>query len=226
MFMICAMTLELLRPILTVDVVLLTLKDGELHVALQRRDRQPHSGRLALIGGYVRPGQDVSTSAAAVRVLRNKAKVTSSFIDQLMTFSGNTRDPRGWSASVAYYALAPIESIPPDDRSLTMVPLSAAKGLPFDHDDIIAKAIERWRRRSAYSSLPAFLLTPTFTFSTLRLAYEKMLGRTLNDSAFRRKIDELRVIEPVMGGTSKATARPAQLYQLSNPSLAEFERAL
>jgi 8-oxo-dGTP diphosphatase len=217
---------ELVRPILTVDIVLLTLKEGELHVVLQRRDKQPHSGRLALIGGYVRPEEDLSTSAAAVRVLRDKARIVSSFIDQLMTFSGNLRDPRGWSASVAHYALASAESIPAGDPSLALVPLSIATGLPFDHDDIIVKAIERWRRRSAYSSLPAFLLAPTFTSSALRLAYEKMLGRALNDSAFRRKIDELRIVKPVTGAISKATARPAKLYQLSSTRLTEFERTL
>lgn len=220
------MAAELLRPILTVDLVVLCLKEGELHVVLQKRDRQPHSGRLALIGGYVRPEKDVSTSAAAVRVLRDKAGIESRFIDQLMTFSGGDRDPRGWSASVAYYAMAPAENIPADNHSLAMTPLLKAKGLPFDHDDIVAKAGERWRRRSAYSSLPAFLLTPTFTLPALRMAYEKMLGRTLNDSAFRRKIDELRIIKPVAGALSKATARPAQLYELSNPRLTEFDRTL
>jgi 8-oxo-dGTP diphosphatase len=220
------MAVELLRPILTVDVVLLTISDGELRVVLQKRDRQPHSGKPALIGGYVRPEEDSSTSAAAMRVLGDKAGVQSSFIDQFMTFSGGDRDPRGWSASVAYYALAPIENIPVGDPSLTLLPLSKARGLPFDHDEIVAKAIERWKRRSAYSSLPAFLLGETFTLPALRMAYEKMLGRTLNDSAFRRKIDELRIIKPVAGAISKATARPAQLYQLSNPRLTEFERTL
>jgi len=220
------MAVELLRPILTVDIVLLSISDGELRIVLQKRDRQPHLGRPALIGGYVRPEEDPSTSGAAIRVLADKAKVKSSFIDQLMTFSGSDRDPRGWSASVAYYALAPIESIPTSNPSLTMLPLSKAKGLPFDHDDIVTKAIERWRRRSAYSSLPAFLLGPVFTLPALRMAYEKMLGRALNDSAFRRKIDELRIIKPVAGAISKATARPAQLYQLSNPRLTEFERTL
>ena len=87
------MAVELLRPILTVDVVLLTVSDGELRVVLQKRDRQPHSGKPALIGGYVRPEGDSSTSAAAIRVLRDKAGVQSSFIDQFMTFSGGDRDP-------------------------------------------------------------------------------------------------------------------------------------
>ena len=90
----------------------------------------------------------------------------------------------------------------------------------------MARAADRWRRRSAYSSLPAFLLPAHFTLPALRTAYEKMLGRALNDSAFRRKMDGLRMIEAIDGATSKATARPAQLYRLSDPRLVEFNRTI
>jgi 8-oxo-dGTP diphosphatase len=221
------MRAELIRPILTVDVVLLTLKDGRLHVVLQKRDKPPYAGRLALVGGYVHADEDQSTSAAAARVLRAKASLTVRLLEQLMTFSGAKRDPRGWSASVAYYAFLPAEDIPQSPRKhLTMVRLDQASRLPFDHDAILAKAQDRWRRRAAYSSLPAFLLPPAFTLPALRRAYEIVLGRALNDSAFRRKIDELRVVEPVIGAASKATARPAQLYRLCHPGVTEFDRTL
>jgi 8-oxo-dGTP diphosphatase len=219
--------IELIRPILTVDVILVTLKEGRLHVVLQTREKPPHAGRPALIGGYVHPEEDQSTSAAAARVLRDKVGLTVRLLEQLMTFSSVQRDPRGWSASVAYYALLPVENVPMLPHSpLTVLPLDRAHGLPFDHDVILAEAAERWRRRAAYSSLPAFLLPLTFTLSALRLAYEGVLGRTLNDSAFRRKIDELRVVEPVIGSVSKASARPAQLYRLSQTHIVEFDRTL
>jgi 8-oxo-dGTP diphosphatase len=221
------MASELVRPILTVDIVLLTLKDGALRLVLQKRDRQPHIERLALIGGYVRPEEDKSTHAAAARVLRSKCGVRVRLLEQLMTFSGALRDPRGWSASVAYYGLLPLEDLPVVERyALELIPLAQASHLPFDHDEIVASAAARWRRRAAYSSLPAFLLPPTFTLSALRTAYERMLGRTLNDSAFRRKIDELRIVELMDGELSKATARPAQLYRLSQPKITEFDRSL
>jgi 8-oxo-dGTP diphosphatase len=218
---------ELIRPILTVDVVLLTLHQGRVHMLLQRREKPPHADKLALVGGYVHPEEDKSTSDAAVRVLRDKAGVTVRLLEQLMTFSGAERDPRGWSASVAYYGLLPDTDIgAPFHSPLESLPLAGAKGLPFDHEAIVVKALERCRRRAAYSTLPAFLLPPAFTLPALRQAYEAVLGRTLNDSAFRRKIDELRVVEPVIGAASKASARPARLYRLSHETIAEFDRTL
>src|SRR5262249_22094689 len=107
------MNRELIRPILTVDVVPFTLRDGRLHVVLHRRPHAPHGGRLALIGGYVRPQEDATTFEAAARVLRDKAGLAARLMEQLMTFSGDARDPRGWSLSVAYYGLMPI----PDDAA-------------------------------------------------------------------------------------------------------------
>lgn len=218
--------MELVRPILTVDVVLFALCEGRLHVVLQEREKQPHRGRLALVGGYVHPEEDQSTSAAASRVLHGKTGLAARILEQLMTFSGVDRDPRGWSASVAYCALMSDEALAPRiDRPLKSVPLSQAKGLPFDHDDIVKRAAERCRRRASYSSLPAFLLPPTFTLPALRRAYEAVLGRTLNDSAFRRKVAELRMVEPVVGAISKTSDRPARLYRLGRDHVVEFDRA-
>ncbi|NVO13590.1 MAG: NUDIX hydrolase [Rhodoplanes sp.] len=218
---------DLIRPILTVDVVLLTLQEGRMHVVLLRREHQPHAGRLALVGGYVRAEQDESTSDAAARVIREKTGLKVRLLEQLMTFSGNDRDPRGWSASVAYYALMPSpDSSAFDGGRLASVPLREAKGLPFDHDAIVAKAADRWRRRAAYSTLPAFLLPPQFTLPELRAAYEVVLGRALNDSAFRRKLGELRIVAPVEGAKSIVTDRPAQLYRLAAAGIAEFDRTL
>src|SRR5258708_5969068 len=139
------MAIELIRPILTVDIVLLTLKERRLHTVLQTRDKSPHAGRPTLIGGYVHPEEDQSTSAAAARVLRDKLALTVGLLEQWMTFSGAERDPRGWSASVAYCAPLPAEDVAASRASqLTVVPLGQARGLPFDHDAILAKAAERW----------------------------------------------------------------------------------
>lgn len=215
------------RPILTVDVILFTLCDGALHVVLLTRDREPFAGRPALVGGYVHVDADADTAAAAARILKKELGLRRLFLEQLMTFSGRRRDPRGWSASVAYYALVEEERLAPAlGKGAIVQPVDAVRGLPFDHDAILAKAVERLRSKGAYSSLPAFLLRPTFTLPQLREVYEKVMGVPLNDSAFRRKIDDLKVIEPVEGAFSTASARPAQLYRLRKDVLTEFDRKL
>ena len=137
------------------------------------------------------------------------------------------RDPRGWSASVAYYALVSPEKLsPPSPHDFVLISVDRVAGLPFDHETIIGMAVQRLRNKGAYSSLPAYLLPPTFTLPQLREIYSKVMGVDLNDSAFRRKIEELQLIEPVPGEFSKASARPAKLYRLRTTKLREFDKKL
>lgn len=216
------------RPIVTVDTVLFTLRDGRLTTLLQPRDKPPHAGRLALIGGYVRSEEDASTTDAAARILRQKAGLTGLFLEQLATFSGPGRDPRGWSLSVAHYALVP-EAALAAAHGLEAFPAEDPPPLPFDHDAILAAALARIRTKGAWSSLPALLLPETFTLPDLKAVYEAVMGERLNDSAFRRKVNDLRLIEEVPDARSPATAerrRPAQLYRLTRRTLVAFDRVI
>lgn len=206
----------MLQIICTVDVVLLTLKDGILHVALLKRDHQPFSGVLALPGGYIKAEEDADTHDAAERMLREKTGIASPYLEQLSTFSGRGRDPRGWSISVVYYALVHTDVIAQSGHpGVVMTPIGQLKGLPFDHQQIIEAAILRVRNKSSYSSLPVYLCGTTFTLPQLQGVYEAILGETVNKVSFRRKIEELDMLEPVEGALEMGKAnRPAQLYRL------------
>jgi 8-oxo-dGTP diphosphatase len=215
------------RPIATVDAALFTLVDAGLRLALTRRDREPYKGQLALFGGYVHTGADDDTAATARRILRDKAGITLSYLEQLFTFSGKVRDPRGWSLSVAYYALVrPDELRSADATPIELVPVDRVPALPFDHNRIVDAALARLRGKSTYSSLPAFLLPPTFTLTQLQDVYERVLGHALDKSSFRRKIESQGVITPVEAMVRGGRHRPAQLYRLSDRRLAEFDRLI
>jgi 8-oxo-dGTP diphosphatase len=204
------------QVICTVDVVLLTLQDGALKVALLKRDREPFKGVPALPGGFIHSDEDADTQDAALRVLREKTGIEPPYLEQLATFSGPARDPRGWSVSVVYYALVPFDVIDkaghPDVRLASVdKPLS----LPFDHRTIIDTAVARLRSKSQYSSLPCYLAGDTFTLPQLQRVYEALMGESLNKVSFRRKMTEMDMLEPVEGAFSAGGAhRPAQLYRL------------
>ena len=215
------------RPILTVDVALLTLRDRELLAALAPRTAAPFEGRPALIGGYVHVDEDCDADSTVSRVLAEKVGLKKVYAEQLRTFSGQTRDPRGWSASIAYVALLPIERLAKAAPNLMLVPADAPGDLPFDHAQIIAAARERLRTKGAYSTLPARLLPAAFTLPEMQQVYEAVIGERLDQSSFRRKIAELGAVEPVVGETRRSSIarRPAQLYRLVEP-IALFDRKL
>ena len=215
------------HPILTVDVVLLTLREDELHVVLQKREFDPFKGLPALPGGFIHPQEDIDSLAAAKRVLREKTGLVSPYLEQLYTFASATRDPRGWSASISYYALLAYETLASQEAGRFLLHgVDDLPQLPFDHNRIIDSAVNRLRNKSSYSAVPCFLLPEEFTLLDLQQTYEKVLGTKIDKSAFRRKIGELDFLEPAPG-TRKGVHRPAQLYRIRPAkNLALFDRTI
>ena len=202
--------------ICTVDVVLLTLQDDSLKVALLKRDREPFKDAAALPGGYIHIDEDDDARDAALRVLKEKAGIDAPYLEQLATFSGPVRDPRGWSVSIAYYALVPFELI---DRAgnpaLKLANVDRPPSLPFDHRAIVKTAVSRLRSKSQYSSLPCHLAGETFTLPQLQRIYEALMGEPINKVSFRRKMTEMDMLDVVDGRMEAHGAhRPAQVYRL------------
>jgi 8-oxo-dGTP diphosphatase len=209
--------------ICTVDTVLLTLVEQRLHVVLVRREHEPFAGRLALPGGFVRTDEDPDAWGAAARVLREKTGLAGPYLEQLATFSGPGRDPRGWSVAIAYYALVAADALPAGDARLATWPVDRLPSLPFDHRAIVELAVSRVRAKSQYSSLPVYLCGERFTLPQLQAVYEAVLGEPVNKVSFRRKMDELGMLEPIEGALEQGGAhRPAQLWRLRR----EFRREL
>lgn len=209
--------------ICTVDVVLLTLRAGALHVVLLKRDREPFKDALALPGGYVHVQEDQGAADAAARMLREKSGIVSPYLEQLGTFSGPGRDPRGWSVSIAYCALVAPEVPAQASKAIQVLSVRSLPILPFDHRSIVDLAVSRVRTKSQYSSLPVYLCGATFTLPQLQAVYEAVLGEPINKVSFRRKVEELGMVEPIQGALESGRAnRPAQLYRLRK----EFRHAL
>jgi 8-oxo-dGTP diphosphatase len=202
--------------ICTVDVVLLTIENDRLMVAVHERENEPFKGALALPGGYVHTDEDGNAFDAAMRVIESKTGIAPPYLEQLLTFAGPQRDPRGWSLSVAHYALVPAELIAQANRpTVRLLPVDRPLALPFDHEAIVQQAVERLRNKSQYSSLPCFLAGDTFTLPQLQRIYEVLMDEPLNKVSFRRKISEMDMLEPVEGRFDAPGAhRPAQLYRL------------
>lgn len=215
------------RPHVTVDVVAIALTHEGLMLRLVRRQQPPEAGAWALPGGYVHTDEDADAEASAHRVLAHKAGIAVRYLEQLYTFSGPGRDQRGWSISVSYLALVPEGEVGQNHADAAWVSVDALPALAFDHARIVAKALERIRGKSLYSSLPAFLLPEEFTLTELLALYERVLNQRLDQSAFRRKIEAQGLVEQVpRRRRAPGAGRPAQLYRLVRPDLHDFGKVL
>ena len=206
---------------MTVDVAIFSVMSGQLRVLLVRRpegEDEPFPGRWALPGGFVDVHGDPDLLACALRKLKEKTGVSSPYLEQLGSWGDARRDPRGWSATHAYFALIPA----PTDRDLTAgttafewVPADEARRrrLAFDHGQILTAAIERLLAKCEYTSLPAFLCPEPFTLPELQRVYEIVLGRELDKSAFRRRMLDAGFLEET-GPVSGASGRAAMGYRI------------
>ncbi|WP_329519700.1 NUDIX hydrolase [Spirillospora sp. NBC_01491] len=205
----------------TVDLVILTIREDELHVLLIERGNRPYLGLPALPGGYVREGETLDE--AATRELGEETGLDGDrlHLEQLRTYGDPGRDPRGRVITVAYLALGPDLPIPmagTDARAAHWAPVEAAltgePELAFDHGVILREALERARSQLEYTTVAAAFCPEPFTIADLRRVYEVVWGVALDPSNFRRKVTRAEsFLEPTGERRVPEAGRPAALYR-------------
>jgi 8-oxo-dGTP diphosphatase len=206
-----------LYPLVLADIALFSIDEKGLRVLLVRRAQEPEFHRWALPGGILQPEVDQSLEAAARRVLRDKVSMDIAYLEEVCSFSGPDRDPRGWSISVLFYALLPSDRVHALEKNKVDALEWADAANPghrmaFDHAVQLAKALQVLRDRVERHALPLHLMPERFTLSELQRCCEAIVGRQLDKSVFRRRIkgamDLVEVDDFVRGAQ-----RPAQLYK-------------
>jgi 8-oxo-dGTP diphosphatase len=203
----------------TVDLVVLTVRDGALCVLLIRRGAPPFRGRWALPGGFVLAGEDLP--AAAERELAEETGLSdpAGHLEQLASYGAPDRDPRGRVVTVAYLALVPDLAAPvagTDAAAARWWPVAGVRDrdLAFDHDRILADGVERARAKLEYTPLAAAFCPPEFTIAGLRAVYETVWGMPLDPRNFHRKVTSTTgFVAPTGRSTAGEPGRPAQLYR-------------
>jgi 8-oxo-dGTP diphosphatase len=215
------------RPFTTVDVVIFTVVEDALAVLLVQRpggSDDPFPGAWALPGGFVDVDRDTDLEACARRKLLEKTSVVSPYLEQLGSWGGRDRDPRGWSATHVYFALLPGTGLKlakganaADVGWFAVDPLLRRPKLAFDHGSILKAAVERLRSKVEYTSLPAFLLPEPFTLPQLQKTYEVVLGRPVDKSGFRTRMLAADFLDEA-GYVAGDSNRPAMGYRLRDRS--------
>ncbi|MGP3685067.1 NUDIX hydrolase [Streptomyces sp. IBSNAI002] len=208
----------------TVDLAVLTVRAGLLHVLLIRRGQQPYQGDWALPGGFVLPRE--SAESAARRELAEETGlapdlVAALHLEQLRTYSEPDRDPRMRVVSVAFAALVadlpePAAEGGGDAAHARWVPVTGVGPLAFDHAVILADARERVGSKLEYTCLATAFCPPEFTLGELQAVYETVWDTALDRPNFRRKVLATPGFVEAVPGAARLTGgrgKPAALYR-------------
>ena len=201
----------------TVDIVVLTIRDDRLCALVVERGGEPFQGRWALPGGFVEP--DEGLYDAARRELEEETGVGAARLEQLASYGDPDRDPRGRIVSVAWLAVVPqgVEPNPGSDAAAAAwKPVSTLlrRGkLAFDHRLILADGVERARSKLEYTALATAFVDEEFTIAELRRVYEVVWGLGLDPGNFHRKVTRAGVLEATGRNVQRGPGRPAALYR-------------
>jgi len=212
----------------TVDLCVFTIRAGALHVLLVERGEEPFAGSWALPGGFIEPAEDAAHAAA--RELTEETGVESGFhLEQLATYSAPDRDPRMRVVSIAHVAFAPglpepvagsdartarwwaIADLPVDGNDDPVI-----ERLAFDHETILADALERVRAKLEYTTLATQFVTAPFTLGDLHRVYAAVWGTPPHRGTFIRKV----LSTP--GFVEEAAAPPARPSGVGRPPTAFY----
>ena len=224
---------------LSVDGLILTVRQGRLTALLSRRASPPNLGQWALPGRLV--GLDESADTAVAHLLEEMLPGVNAYSEQLYTFTRPGRDPRGRVVTVAYLILLPWEALEETLRrpEVTLQPFSIgteADGFPltaedgtqlspgdlaFDHGWILVTGVTRLQGKIDYTDVGFHLLKDmqAFSLSELQTVFEAVLNQTLDASNFRRgilaKYESTGRLTQTSQAKRQGRGRPAALYQFT-----------
>lgn len=209
------------RPSVTTDVIIFTIRDGDLKVLLIKRGGHPYKGMWAIPGGFIT--MDESLEESARRELFEETAVKDVYLEQLYTFGDPHRDPRTRVISVVYFVLVEANQIKEvrsgsDAQEAKWFSMYNLPELAFDHARILDYALTRLRYKLEYTTAAFALLPEKFTLTELQRTYEIIMHKPLDKRNFRKKILALTLEDrPVLQETSEmkmdGSHRPARLYR-------------
>ncbi|MBQ4115528.1 NUDIX hydrolase [bacterium] len=196
---------------ITVDIVILTIKNDALQVLLVKRNNEPFKDKWAIPGGYVRMSENLDE--AAIRVLKEKTDVENIYLEQLYTFGDPLRHPVSRVITCAYFALIRSE----DFNIVTSPDLAWHKvfdlpPLAFDHKEIIQYSLKRTRERLEMCPVAYQLLNEKFTLTEMQKAYEMIMEKKLDKRNFRKKVITTEGLRELNEFSKTSSKRPARLY--------------
>jgi hypothetical protein len=184
---------------------------------------------MKLPGSLIDENEDLDESA--YRVLKELTGLDKIYLKEFSVFGNPTRlnvpNDLIWLkttsgilvdrvVTVAYYSLVKIDESDPQahiNSNAFWLPVKNLPHLIFDHNQIIADALETLRKELRTEPIGFELLPKKFTLRQLQNLYEVILGVPLDNRNFRKKIGKLEYLISLDEKEVGVNHKPAQFYR-------------
>lgn len=235
-------------PHLSVDCVLFGFAQKQLRVLLVSRDKVAgesetiHSGILKIPGRLIYEDEFLEDAAIAVvhEIIGNEPVHLQQFQvfgnpnriqhpNDLLWLQTQTNLPIKRVVTIAFYSLIKLnDTLTPllKEHRAQWIALHEAKGLAFDHDEIVHEAYEHLKKELTAKPLEFSLLPDYFTLNSLQELYEVILNQKFDNRNFRKKIIKLPYLEECNKREEYVTHRPAKLYRFNADKYEQNQREM
>lgn len=226
-----------LNPHVSADCVIFGYDFEDLKVLLIERNYHPAKSASdkrvtdwLLPGDLVKDDEDLDTSAR--RVLNELTGLDNIYMEQFYTFGNPDRvrkardmewlksiraHPEARVITVGYLALVKLEGYVPSPHSFAeksvWVSVNEVPELAFDHNQILAKALETLQLKLKYTAIAFELMPRKFTIGQLQKLYEVIAGKKFDKRNFRRKLKSLNLLIPLDEKQKGVSHKPALVYK-------------
>ncbi len=201
---------------MAVDCIIFGFEDSELKLLIINRIFEPEMGKWSLMGGFVQPTETLDK--AANRVLYELTGLDNINLNQLITQSEINRDSKARVFSTPYYALIKVQDLDPSRVELSHAkwcPISQLPDLIFDHNNMVANALQHLKIEAQNKPIGFELLPHKFTIPELQSLYEAIYLQKFDNRNFRKNILKMDLLEKLDEKDKENSRKGAWLYQFN-----------
>ena len=234
-----------INPHISVDCVIFGFSTSQLKVLLIEREYMDHAGKTQkdykLPGDFIAVNEDLDL--AATRTLEELTGLKNIYLEQFAFFGKSDRISRTedieWLNSTtghdihrvvtaAYYSLINITESSSESaikNNAAWIDIQHIPNLAFDHDAIISNGLAHLQLTLRNEPIGFELLPEKFTIRELQTLYEVILGCTLDNRNFRKKILKSKYMVQLEDKQSGVAHKPAYYYRFDRNIYEKYKSA-
>ncbi len=204
--------LETLIGVFTVD-------KGKIKVLLMHKKSDPYKGYWVLPGSIL--NNDETLEDNITDVVCDKLGLPTLYIEQCYTFSNLNRDPNNRIIATSFIGLIDnitlvLKKQEREDVELSWFDINSIPKMGYDHEKILNKLLEYFKKRIINSNILKILFPSDFTLPELQKVYEQILNIQIDRRNFRKKLVNLGYVVDTGDVNEGFMGRPAKLYRFND----------